>query len=611
MHSDLRLGNDNKEFGFITTQKKLIIYFFVAVIILFFIFNSIFYTLYSANIEQIIIKESNSTVLKTIEFTDIILQSAEYTADIVQGNQTVQQYLTLDENGSPSGSWIEKEFVDTLQSIANNSVKNISSIDLFLNSTQKLYSTDYGAISGIDPNIIEYYQAFQEQDIFSLSVEYRKKLTFMSNRNYEQITVIRPFYDLNSGSKAGLIAINIDKYILKNLITRDSDSSSYIFDGKNNVIISSISLQHRELSRQLKSLEGLMNQEEGVLFFDLEGKKQILIYNTSRYSGLKFVTVISANASLKQMSQLRDTILVLFLLMNILSAGILVILLSGKIYKKVNKLILSMKEVERGNFDITIAHGDRDEFGFMYTSFNNMAGKIKSLFGELYQQKLLQKDAELKLLQSKINPHFIYNIFDNMNWLIQLERYGELESLVDAVSNYYKKSLNVGRDFISITDTIDQLKSYVEIQKIRFRDRFTCSFEFEDELLNMQILNFMLQPLVENAICHGIEPKAEKCHISVKGYRTDENVYLCVEDDGMGISAEKLEEINYYFENEQTKSDDYFAITNINMRIKLFYGKEYGLRITSVPSKGTLVTVKLPLAMPVKVEGTNVEIVDR
>lgn len=609
MLDSLKFGNVNKEFGRLTTQKKLIIYFFIAVIIIFLIFNSIFYKLYSTNIEQIVIKESKNSVTKTTEFTDIILQSVEYTADIVQGNLLIQQKLSLAENDSPSGYSMDYDIVNTLQSlaIANNSVKKISSMDLFLNTTQKLYTTDYGSYSGLDWEIIDYYSTLRQGDKFSLSVEYRKKLTFMLDRNYEQITFIRPFYNLDSGSTEGVIAINVDKYTLKNLITRDSDSSSFILDEKNNVIINSIAIGNiqKGLSQQLENLKDRMDQDSGELFFDMSGKKQILVYNTSQYTGWKFVTVIPASVSLQQMPQLRDSILVLFLLMNILSAGILVLLLSEQIYRKVNKLIVPMKEVERGNFDITIKHGDKDEFGFMYTSFNKMTEKIKSLFGELYQQKLLQKDAELKLLQSKINPHFIYNIFDNMNWLIQLERYGELESLIDAVSNYYKKSLNVGRDFISIADTIDQLKSYVEIQRIRFRDRFTCVFEFEEDLLDMKILNFMLQPLVENAICHGIEPKTEKCHISVKGFRSGTNVCFSVEDDGMGITADKLEEINYNFENERAESDDYFAISNINMRIKLFYGRGYGLKISSMPLEGTLAAVTIPSAMPENAEGAS------
>lgn len=603
MLGNLRLGNLNKRFGMITTQKKLIIYFFLAVIIVFFIFNSIFYKLYSANFEQIVLKESKGSVAKTSEFMDNILQSLQNTADIVQGNLSMQQKLEQEVKEEAENYLMGMDIINTLQSAANNSVGNIASIDLYLNNSKKLITTDYGIYSGFSPEIENYFMQLQlNDDKLNLISDYRKKLTFMLDRNYEQISLIRPFYNLYSGNKIGVLVINMDKYVLKNIIKRDSDSSSIIMDQNNNALISVFSDAHKELPQKLDSLMATMDQDSGEIFFSLNGQKHILVFSTSEYTGWKFVTVIRTTTSMKEMNLLRDYILILFLLMNIITALVLLILLTEKIFRKVNKLIASMKEVEKGNFDITIQHGDKDEFGFMYTSFNNMTEKIKSLFGELYQQKLLQKDAELKLLQSKINPHFIYNIFDNMNWLIQLERYEELESLVDAVSTYYKKSLNVGRDFITIADTIEQLKSYVEIQKIRFKDRFTCTFDFEDELLETQILNFILQPLVENAICHGIEPKTEKCHILVKGLICGENICLSVEDNGMGIKEEKLKEINYYFENEQAQTDDYFAITNINKRIRIFYGSDYGLKITSTPSEGTLVLVTIPSVQPVKVE---------
>jgi HAMP domain-containing protein len=444
MLDNLGLGKIKNKFGMITTQKKLIVYFFIAVIIVFFIFNSIFYKLYSNNIKQIVIKESKSSVAKTSEFTDIILQSLENTAIIVQANLTIQQGLSQVALDTPKNYLMERDMVNTLQSIANNSVGNIASIDLYLNNNEKLLTTDYGILTGFDSEIINYYLKLQQNDDKFITEDYRKKLNFMINRNYEQISLILPYYDLDSGTKVGLLAINLDKYVLKNIIKRDSDSSSIIMDRDNHTIISEFSDIHDGLPQKINEFKSKMDQEKGEISFNLNGQKQILVFNTSEYTGWKFVTVILASTSMQQMNQLRDSILILFLLMNIITAAVLVTLMTGKIFRKVNKLIASMKEVEKGNFDITIQHSDKDEFGFMYTSFNNMTGKIKSLFGELYQQKLLQKDAELKLLQSKVNPHFLYNIFDSMNWLIQLERYEELEPLVDAVSNYYKKSLNVG-----------------------------------------------------------------------------------------------------------------------------------------------------------------------
>jgi two-component system sensor histidine kinase YesM len=181
-----------------------------------------------------------------------------------------------------------------------------------------------------------------------------------------------------------------------------------------------------------------------------------------------------------------------------------------------------------------------------------------------------------------------------MNWLIQLERYDELEILVDSVSTYFKRSLNAGKDFISVADTLEQLESYVQIQKIRFKNRFECIFDFDEEIIDMIIPNFILQPLLENAICHGVEPKTEKCLIQVKGIKIKERVFFTIEDDGAGISADTLKKISDFLANDKTDEDNYFALANINKRIKLYYGEEYGLTIRSTEGVGTKVTVIIP-----------------
>jgi hypothetical protein len=151
MHSDLRLGNSNKEFGIITTQKKLIIYFFVAVAVLSFIFNYIFYKMYSANIEQIVTKECMNSVTKTTRFADMIIQDLEYTSNIVQGNTSLQKNL-LPKNSSEI-QISEQAMATILQDTTNNSASNISSIDLYLNEKEKLITTDYGILSGLDQGI--------------------------------------------------------------------------------------------------------------------------------------------------------------------------------------------------------------------------------------------------------------------------------------------------------------------------------------------------------------------------------------------------------------------------------------------------------------------------
>lgn len=595
MVKNIENSHISSDYKIFATEKKIIIYFFLIVIAIFFMFNSLFYRQYSLNIKQIVIQESKSNVKKTVEYTDMIFEGMEYTADVLQNSQLIQQQVDPGQQEQTINHRINSEIVSTLQSIETNSVKSAAAIDLYLNKNGRLYTSDYGVYSRLSPDDKLYFNKLQQYDKrFVLTDEYRKMLTFIKDRNYEQVTLIRPLYILSSGIKAGTLAINFNKFYLNNIIKSDSDSGSIIIDSEGNLISSALPENIGYSDSDTYKIRALAIGNKGEGLQKVNGREFILVYDTSQYTGWKFVNFVPANTSMKHMSELRDYILLLFLLMNILSASLLIVLMSGKVYRKLKKLIFSMKEVENGNFNINIDHHEKDEFGYMYTSFNNMVGRIKTLFGELYQQKLLQKDAELKLLQSKINPHFIYNIFDNMNWLIQLKRYEELEVLVDSVSDYFKKSLNAGRDFISVSDTLEQLKSYVQIQRVRFRNRFFCEFDFDDEIMDMLIPNFMLQPLVENAICHGIEPKTEESLIQVKGVRILDRVFFTVEDNGVGIDSRNIQNIISFLESEDAEADNYFALANINKRIKLYYGQEYGLTIRSTLGAGTKVTVIIP-----------------
>ncbi|HHV28639.1 sensor histidine kinase [Acetivibrio mesophilus] len=585
-----------------TTKKKIIFYFFIAALIIFFIFNWMFYRMYSENIEQILITESKNGLSKTMEYVDMIIKNMEYTADVVQNNLQIQNKLENGDQDKPNDYFVDKDIVDTLKSIVTYSSNSAASIDLYLYISKKLYTSDYGVYSEQPREVTDYYRELVDKKFF-LTDGYRKKLGFLPDRNYEQITMIRPMYVLSTGAKSGVLAVNFDKYYIKNIIRSKSEYNNMILDSSNNTMISTFIDKNVFVQEQIENLKSYFEGESGEKLCWIDGEKYVLVYDTSKYSGWKYVTLVPASSSMQQMTELRNSIFILFLIMNVVTAATLILLLSKTVYRKLNRLIVSMRQLEKGNFNIHIRHKDTDEFGFIYSRFNDMVEKIRYLFGELYTQKLLQKDAELKLLQSKINPHFIYNIFDNMNWLIQLERYEELEILVDSVSTYFKRSLNAGKDFISVADTLQQLESYVKIQKIRFKDRFECTFDFDDEIIEMMIPNFMLQPLLENAICHGVEPKTGESLIQVKGIRIRNKVFFTIEDDGAGINSDTLKKISDFLANDKVDEDNYFALANINRRIKLYYGEEYGLSIRSTESVGTKVTVIIPFNFNKPLEG--------
>lgn len=589
-------GNSHEyAYKIFTSQKKVIVYFVIMVIVISVAFISVFFSLYASNIRQIVIRESGSGVRKTNEFLDRTIESLEYIADIAQNNLSIQKVLSTYADDPATRYMNYRETIENIQGIASNSSGSVGSVDIFINRDDNLITSDYGLFSDLNQADIAYFENLQDVSVpFLLTDTYRKKLGFMIDRNYEQITLVRPLYLLSEGVNAGVVAINIDKYDLNALIRGNGSSAGMIVDESNHILVESLPDDTSFPSTVIEAANVLVTGDEGIASIKLENCEYIIVYGRSAYTGWRYVSIIPANTTTAQMTGLRDAILLLFLILITISAVLLILLMSRKVYHRLRKLVLSMEEVEQGNLNVSISHSEHDEFGFMYTSFNHMVTKIRSLFEELYEQKLLQKEAELKLLQAKINPHFIYNIFDNMNWLIQLERYEELEKLVDSVSSYYKRSLNAGKDFITAADTLLQLQDYIGIQKIRFRNRFECGFDFDPEIMETLIPNHMLQPLLENAICHGIEPKTEKGNIFVRGIRIEDRIFFTVEDDGVGINNKKLQDIISFLGGEKAETENYFAIANINRRIKILYGPEYGLAVKSSEGAGTKVTVFIP-----------------
>ncbi|GAE87701.1 cache domain-containing protein [Acetivibrio straminisolvens] len=245
-HSSREVNQIKSNYRIYTTKKKVFLYFFIAAIAIFLVFNWLFYRLYSANIEQILITESKNGLSKTMEYVDMILSNMEYTADVVQSNLQIQSKLEFGDFSEPNDYIVDREIVDTLKSIITYSSNSAASIDLYLYKNKKLYTSDYGVYSNQPGGVSDYYYEIGKEDKkFALTDEYRKKLSFLLDRNYEQITMVRPLYVLSTGVKSGVLAVNFDKYYIQNIIQGKSNYSNMILDAA--VILLSVLLPRRIL----------------------------------------------------------------------------------------------------------------------------------------------------------------------------------------------------------------------------------------------------------------------------------------------------------------------------------------------------------------------------
>lgn len=277
----------------------------------------------------------------------------------------------------------------------------------------------------------------------------------------------------------------------------------------------------------------------------------------------------------------------------IIAACILISMLASVIFSRlivrdIEKLQQNMQSVEEGDMTIRVTSDAADEIGGLIRGFGSMIDKINYLINEVYEGKLLQKQYEMRALQAQINPHFLYNSLSLINWKALEAGRDDISKLTLALSSFYRTSLNRGNNVLTIRQELENMKSYLEIQSCMHDDSFDVILDIQEEILNYQTLNLLLQPLVENAIEHGIDLLEDrKGVIKITGRMDEERIYLYVEDNGVGIEPELLSSILEF----KTRG---YGVRNVNERIKLFYGEEYKLQIESSEGQGTRSTITIP-----------------
>jgi len=282
--------------------------------------------------------------------------------------------------------------------------------------------------------------------------------------------------------------------------------------------------------------------------------------------------------------------------------------LSRSIYTPIKKLHDVTTTITKNDLQALMTSDNVDEITELGMSFNIMIGKIKELLDSKIKEQENLKKAELRALQAQINPHFLYNTLDTIIWMAESKKTDEVVKIVSALSKFFRISLSKGMDWITIGEEVERIRSYLTIQQMRYRDILDFKIEVDEDISENTILKLILQPLVENALYHGIKNKRQGGTIIVRARRrgTDE-VLLEVEDDGIGFTPEKLARLRLELEDDSgdIKLESGFGIGNVNKRICLYYGKPYGLSVQSEYTTGTRVILVIPAKMEAALQSEN------
>lgn len=277
------------------------------------------------------------------------------------------------------------------------------------------------------------------------------------------------------------------------------------------------------------------------------------------------------------------------------------LLVSRKLVKNITEPIQKLCEVTaqagQGDFEVRVHEESDDEIAVLNTSFNQMMEKIGDLVDDIKKEQLNLRATELKLLQAQINPHFLYNTLDAIIWLAESNQKEQVVKMVSSLSEFFRTTLSKGQDYISVREEEAHIRSYLEIQQFRYRDILKYQIDIPKELYQYTMLKLILQPIVENALYHGIKNKRGLGHIKVTGERKEDTLIFKVVDDGKGMSAERINQVRQMIKGEllDMNNKSGFGLFNVEQRINLNYGKGYGVDIKSMDGEGTEVTVTIPV----------------
>jgi two-component system, sensor histidine kinase YesM len=408
---------------------------------------------------------------------------------------------------------------------------------------------------------------------------------------YQAFSIVRELRSFDDGVTLGYIVIDVDPKFISEILSKvklDAKELLYITDDSGKLVIG------KDHGLPAPSLSP-DNASEGVRHVKSEGEGLLMAHVTSEVTGWTTVGVVPVSSLMKDTEVLRTYII----LIGIICVGLALLLyvfIAYRITQPLRKLSRLMRSVERGDLSRAFPVSGTDEVGMLGHSFNGMLAKLSELGYLLYETEIREKDAQIAALQSKINPHFLYNTLGSISMYAELEGSPEIITMSNNLSKLLRYSLSGRKEHVTLQDELDHVGGYMAIQQMRYEERIHFTMTIEPSLLDCEVIPLMIQPLVENAINHALDKGVGRGRISLTADSSDQVLRIAVEDDGIGMNAEALEALRLHLRNTQElggRSGN--GLLNVHRRIVLHYGDEYGLSLESMPYQGFKAVLKLPV----------------
>ena len=537
----------------------------------------------SSQYTQTIIQQMNQNIDSYIDYMENI-------AYLISSNEDVQDYLFSDEIDSEGRYRILKQFETILDS--RSDIRNVGIISksgrMLINNGSKSVNHD------LNLNTQEWYtQALDSPEGPKLTSSHVQHI--ISGERPWVITLSRGIRDRSgSGEKEGVFFIDLNYSAISGLCDQSTVGTkgyAFILDAKGNIVYHP---QQQQLYNELQTenISLIMDTDEDTVLTGTGNNGKLYSISRSDKTGWTVVDCTNVRELLSKSRQ-AQSIYVLTAVVLVIVALLFSRFMARSITLPIQKLRDSMKKVQEGDFSVSdVVVDSRNEIGSLTKSFDVMTHRIQELMEQNVHEQEQKRKSELKALQSQINPHFLYNTLDSIIWMAEGKKNEEVVLMTASLARLLRQSISNEDEVVPIANEVEYARGYLTIQKMRYKDKLEFQIDVDPSILHIPLIKLVLQPIIENAIYHGLKYKESKGLLIIKGFPKDGNAVLQVIDDGVGMDEETLAHI--YDRHKVNYHSNGVGVYNVQKRLKLYYGEDYGITYESVVGKGTTATITIP-----------------
>ena len=535
-----------------------------------------------------VIQEENQTMLAQVNHSvDSYLRTIMKLSDSL--------YYDVIKNADLSDESIHSE-LNLLYDSSRDYVSNIA-----------LFSKDGELVDTVPAARIKTDLDVTKEEWFSDTLERTENLHFTTphvqyifdndENQYTWVITLTRAVELTRGvsTEQGILLIDITYGSLKQLldsITMGNHGYLYMISSGGQLIYHP-QMQLIDAGQLEENIQAAVGYRDGNYRESYQGRIRDVTVKSVGYTGWKLVGVTPEQDS--YLNTLKTKLFMVFLVgLFLLILMIINASISSRITVPIRELEKSVNALETGNLDAEVYQGGSYEIRHLGRSIGDMAKQIKVLMQDIVAEHESKRKSEFDTLQSQINPHFLYNTLDIIVWMIENEQKSEAVKVVTALARFFRISLSKGKSIITVRDELEHVRNYLMIQQMRFKNKFTYTIDAAPEVLGLASLKLMLQPLVENAIYHGMEFKDGDGIIAVTAVQKEDGLWFTIQDNGLGMTEEQVESLLTEHAHVSSKRGSGIGVKNVNERIRLYFGNEYGLSIESEPDEGTTIRIHLP-----------------